>query len=402
MKVIWTIWITFILCAFLSIEVNAQSKAKGISAKVNGKLWKSDETNSSAEWDSINQTLSIMGIIPETGEILSFKLKSEGYLYSKGFHKGEYYFSQKTKLLDNYSANAFYISSENGIQSIWSDNNEVEFSPGKIQITEINATTVTGKFYFDLVKSNTFSYDVSNVVSITEGEFSINIQSSKVAASTKPITSTPTVPSKSSSTSNFKLPFGIYDIQVAPGVNWMKPKKNLNLDGYFGTNYSFGFTAVNLEYGNSGASGTVALFYDYSRQNADDFLGSWHFRRNELFARIKPFTNNPVYSNSYGGNGSMYLLGFLFSGLYADVGYTNGTYFYKNYLDVKQAPNYQQNGFFWGWGYNLVHRPEESRWGMSVGYGSKIYTWTKANGEQAKYSSRTIWIGVSYNIVWKE
>lgn len=390
------------MCAFLSIEVNAQSKAKGVSAKVNGKLWKSDETNSSAVWDSIEQSLSIMAVKPETGEYLNFKLISVGNLYSKGFRVGEYYFSQKTNFLDNYSASAFYIASENGKQSYWNENNLEEFSPGKIQITEITPTTITGKFYFDLVKNNIYSFDVSNVVSITEGEFSLSIQSSKVNASTQPVPSTPAVPSTSSSTSNFKLPFGIYDIQIALGVNWMKPKQNLNLDGDFGTNYSFGFTAVNLEYGNSGASGTVALFYDYSRQNAEDFLGSWHFRRNELFARIKPFTNNPVYSNSYGGNGSMYLLGILFSGLYADVGYTNGTYFYKNYLDVKQAPNYQQNGFFWGWGYNMVHRNEDSRWGMSVGYGSKIYTWTKANGDRAKYSSRTIWIGVSYNLVWME
>ncbi len=384
-------------------QINAQqNNVKGLSAKIKGRNWKVEAKNCTAEWDSINQSLSIMAIKPETGEILNFELKSEGNLYSKGFRVGEYYFSKKTNFLDNYSANAFYIASENGKQSIWNDNDEVEFSPGKIQITEINATTVTGKFYFDLVKNNTYSFDASNVVSITEGEFSLNIQSSKVTASTQPVPSTPAVPSTSSSTSNFKLPFGIYDIQIAPGVNWMKPKKNLNLDGDFGTNYSFGFTAVNLEYGNSGASGTVSLFYDYSRQNADDFLGSWHFRRNELFARIKPFTNNPVYSNSYGGNGSMYLLGFLFAGLYADVGYTNGTYFYKNYLDEKQAPNYQQNGFFWGWGYNVVHRPEESRWGMTAGYGSKIYTWTKANGDKAKYSSRTIWIGLTYNIVWRE
>ncbi len=103
------------MCAFLSIEVNAQSKAKGVSAKVNGKLWKSDETNSSAVWDSIEQSLSIMAVKPETGEYLNFKLISVGNLYSKGFRVGEYYFSQKTNFLDNYSASAFYIASENSI-----------------------------------------------------------------------------------------------------------------------------------------------------------------------------------------------------------------------------------------------------------------------------------------------
>lgn len=204
--------------------------------------------------------------------------------------------------------------------------------------------------------------------------------------------------------SHLSAQVGIYDIQVAPGVNWLKPKKGLDLDGEFGTTYDVGITVVNLAHSKKGgSSSTISLHYDYSRQNAEAaIMGSWHFRRNEVYARIKPFTNNPVSSTYFGGRGSSYLLGLLFSGLYVDVGYTNGTYFYKNYLDERQAPDFSQNGLVWGWGYNAVYRPEGSRWGMTAGYGSKKYSWKKANGDLAKYSSRTIWIGVTYNFVWKE
>lgn len=198
---------------------------------------------------------------------------------------------------------------------------------------------------------------------------------------------------------------GIYDMQFSTGVTFTKPKKGMdNLDADFGTNYDLGFTVLNLAHTEGqGSASTLSLHYDYSRQNfgTQGFsVGSWHFRRNEIYARFKPLTNNAAYSSTFDGRGSMYLLAMIFSGLYVDVGYSNGSYFYKDLMDVRQKPNHSQNGMFWGWGYNIVYRTD--RVGMSVGYGSKIYKWTKDNDNKSKYSSRTIWLGVTYNFVWKE
>lgn len=391
----------WVFISFFVFSVNAQKNSlPGLAAQVDGAAWKSEAFTCSAVWDSIKKTLSITANNGKN-ESITILLTSHGPTYSNGFKTGEYYFAQSTTWMDNYALDFEYSKTVDGKKTTWSDNNNAKRSYGKVVITNIDASKVTGTFYADLVKQTTYSYDTIQKVSIRAGTFEMDIGTKKSTESTisKPTTSEQANPEKR----KFESPIGIFDVQVAPGVNWIKPKVGLNFDGDFGLTYDVGFTLINLAHSkNGGSSSTISFHVDYSKQNAEASLGSWHFRRKEIYARLKPFTNNPAYTSTFSSNGSWYLLGFLLSGLYVDVGYTNGTYFYTNYLDEKQAPNYAQNGMIWGWGYNAIHRPEESRWGMTAGYGSKIYNWTKANGDRAKYSSRMIWIGVTYNITWRE
>lgn len=364
-----------------TIATEAQNKLpKGMNARAGSTTWRSESETCNFSWDSITGTLTITATSTNNEENITILLKSEGQVYTKGFTVGEYYFQRKSTYWNNYSLNAIYTKKSDNTIVQWQDNDDDEVSPGMVQITEITATNIKGNFYFDLFRKKTYSLDKSDVVSFTDGTFNIDLSNGK------PTENRPSI-------------VGIYDIQIAPGINWMKPKSGLDISGEFGTNYSLGFTVINLAHGkNSGSSSTISMHYDYSRQNAEAaLLGSWHFRRNELFARIKPFTHNPVYS-TYDNR----FLGVIIAGLYADIGYTNGTYYYSNYLDEKQAPDYSQNGLVWGWGYNLIHRPEDKRWGMTVGYGAKIYSWNKTNGDRAKYASRTIWVGATYNLVWEE
>ncbi len=118
-----------------------------------------------------------------------------------------------------------------------------------------------------------------------------------------------------------------------------------------------------------------------------------HFRRNNVYARIRPFTPSPSSESGY-----EYILGMLIGGLYADVGYTNAKYFYQDYLDNK-GPDYKSNGMFWGWGWNMVWR-SENRWGATIGFGSKRYRVKLPNATESLYKIRTISLGVTYNLIW--
>lgn len=170
--------ITLLLFAFISLStlsVNAQkSSTSEMTAKVGNIQWKSE--NCLAFWNSNNGTLLIIGVNQK--EKISIHLKSEGRVYEKGFTKGEYYFARNTIYNDNYSVNATYSNADTD----WKDNDDEERTVGKIQITEISATSVKGKFYFDLTKrkyinkeKDLFIYDKTNTVSVTEGCFTINL-----------------------------------------------------------------------------------------------------------------------------------------------------------------------------------------------------------------------------------
>lgn len=188
---------------------------------------------------------------------------------------------------------------------------------------------------------------------------------------------------------------GIYDLQLGAGVNWTKPKKNMVSEGDFGTDWDAGLTLVNLSFGKkSWASALVEAHYDYSRQNFEaNPFGSYHFRRHEGYARIRPVTVNPTLP--YAESGVDYVLLLLLTGFYADIGYSSGTYYYRDYLEERQAPDYEQKGMFWGWGWNLRFRTE-GRTGISGGYGSKIYQWQNDHGKTIKYSSRSFSLAFIY------
>lgn len=173
--------------------------------------------------------------------------------------------------------------------------------------------------------------------------------------------------------SHLSAQIGIYEIQVSPGINWVKPKKGLDgFKGEFGMTYDVGVTVVNLVHPkDGGSSSTISLHYDYSKQKLSD---EWSFRRNEVYARVKPFTFNATKSAQDGNGGFLVLI---LSGLYADVGYTNGKLYFENTQRGLGDIDDSQNGLFWGWGYSGIHRPENSRWGMKAGYGSKKYSWKK-------------------------
>lgn len=171
---------TLLLFAFISfgvLSVNAQkSSSKGLTAKIGNIQWKSNAKTCTAVWDSSNETLTITAT--NNNETITIQLKSEGRVYTKGFTVGEYYFARNTIYNDNYSVNALYSNGDTD----WKDNDDEERTVGKIQITEISATSVKGKFYFDLIKrkyinkeKDLFMYDKTNIVSVTEGSFDINL-----------------------------------------------------------------------------------------------------------------------------------------------------------------------------------------------------------------------------------
>jgi uncharacterized cupin superfamily protein len=171
---------TLLLSIFMSVSilsVNAQkSSSKGLTAKIGNTQWKSNAKTCTAVWDSSNGTLTITAT--NNNETITIQLKSEGRVYTKGFTVGEYYFARNTIYNDNYSINALYSNGDTD----WKDNDDEERTVGKIQITEISATSVKGKFYFDLTKrkyinkeKDLFIYDKTNTVSVTEGSFDINL-----------------------------------------------------------------------------------------------------------------------------------------------------------------------------------------------------------------------------------
>lgn len=196
-----------------------------------------------------------------------------------------------------------------------------------------------------------------------------------------------------------KVTVGLLDLEAIVGINWTQPKKNLSAEGYFGTDYDLGVTFLSVPLGKSDPSpaATVALHYDYSRQNFDSFqvTNEVKFRRHEVYARLKPFTFHPSYYSEYNR-----VMGLVLAGLYADAGYTSGNYFYEDVYDTTTTPNDKKNGMFWGWGWNLNFK--KGRTGGIVGYGSKIYSFDDSLGNAVKYSSRSFHFGVSYALDWRE
>lgn len=170
-----TLLLTLMSATFFG--ANAQkSSSKGMTAKIGNTQWKSNAKSCTAVWDNSTETLTITAT--NNNETITIQLKSEGRVYTKGFTVGEYYFARNTTYNDNYSVNALYCNGDTD----WKDNDDEERTVGKIQITEISATSVKGKFYFDLTKrkyinkeKDLFIYDKTNTISVTEGSFDINL-----------------------------------------------------------------------------------------------------------------------------------------------------------------------------------------------------------------------------------
>lgn len=151
-----------------------KSSSDELTAKIGNTPFKSE--NCLAFWNSNNGKFLIIGV--NKNEKISITLTSEGRVYEKGFTKGDYYFAQNTYMLDNYSVNASYSNGDTD----WKDNDDEKSVAGKVQITEISETQVKGTFYFDLTKKKYFDkekdlfvHDKNDVIHITEGSFSINL-----------------------------------------------------------------------------------------------------------------------------------------------------------------------------------------------------------------------------------
>lgn len=171
---------TLLLFAFGLIglmSANAQKiPTKELIVKVGDANWKSSGKNATAEWDSTTGTLTITAV--NGNEKIIIQLKSQGGVYSNGFTKGGYAFARNTPMLDNYSADATYIKGD----TEWKDNDDEDRAPGMVEITEITATGVKGKFSFDLTRKKYFNtdkdlfmYDKTNMVSVTNGSFDLNL-----------------------------------------------------------------------------------------------------------------------------------------------------------------------------------------------------------------------------------
>lgn len=323
----------------------------------------------------------------------------------KSFTKGKYLFSSKSKLLDyvpggpstNYETEA-YLALENGgkMTEEWVSARDPEI--GFIEIESITADRVKGKFYCEVVQR----LQVKGAKKIMEGTFDVPIvkataNAQKTPASNgqapekkpAPAPSASHQPTASASSKAEDAPLlGVYDVQFSVGAITA---------GEMGIDLDAGATLVNYVYpGDNDVSATVALHYDFSRLSFSESMRYMHIRRNNVYARLRPFTSTPN-SESYAANA----LGVLISGLYVDMGYSSGYYYYTDLLDNRQAPNYNANGLFWGWGYNLLWR-KDNRWGFSGGFGSKRYSMKLPNGSESKYKARAISLGVVYNLIWKD
>ena len=60
--------------------------------------------------------------------------------------------------------------------------------------------------------------------------------------------------------------------------------------------------------------------------------------------------------------------------------------------------HFTSSGLFWGWGWNLIWRPEDKRRGASLGLGSKWYELEMPNGTKSKYKNRVFSFGFVYNL----
>ena len=196
-----------------------------------------------------------------------------------------------------------------------------------------------------------------------------------------------------------KTRLGFLDVEAIWGINFTKPQQNFAVEGEVGTDYDLGvtFLSVPLSKNDPSPVTTVALHYAYTRQNFSGYqlINDIKFRRNEVFARIKPFTFNPAYPMEYSK-----VFGLVLGGLYADVGYTSGNYFFENVNGNITPPTDNKSGLVWGWGYNA--NIKKGRFGGIVGFGSKRYNFASNNGSTIKYKSRSFQFGISYALNWQE
>lgn len=309
----------------------------------------------------------------------------------KKFKTGKYYFAYMDQAFNfvpgetmNFEARGYYIEKNNEtLSQEWMTGDSPE--KGVIEIENITPNRIKGRFFCELIQN----FPIKGVKKTAEGTFDVAFISK-----TKSTNSTSNVTSNTSKTSNTepttkKLKItknepllGLYDVQFALGAI---------TSGDMGLDADLGATLINVAYGND-ASATVELHYAYSGQN---FSSTMSDRRNHVYTRIRPFCSTPLEETNANN-----LIGLFISGLYADVGYSTGHYYYSDYMGNRLTPDYSNNGMFWGWGWNLIWR-SESRWGASVGFGSKRFIIQLPNGTQSKYKSPLISVGVVYNILWR-
>lgn len=315
----------------------------------------------------------------------------------KSVIKGKYQFNQEERLLDyvpggpssNYDLTAYYSQQNNeSITQEWISVQNPAF--GFIEIESITADRVKGKFKCEIVQG----LPVKGAKKTMEGTFDVPILKAPASSQTpgpssdSGTSSTASQPAGNPVKSIERQPvLGFYDLQFAVSAI---------TTGDMGIDVDLGTTLVNLSYGkNNDASATIELHYDYSRQKFGEILSEMHFRRNHVYARLRPFTSRPN-----GETSAENFMALFIGGLYADLGYTKGYYFYTDNNGDRKAPDYNADGLFWGIGWNLIWR-NESRWGANLGFGSKRYTLTLPNGTESKYRTRLITLGVVYNLLWK-
>lgn len=319
----------------------------------------------------------------------------------ESFTKGKYLFNSSSRLLDfipggpstDYETEAYYSQITNEkISQEWMSAVSPEF--GFIEIESITGDRVKGKFYCEVIQQ----LPVKGAKKTMEGTFDVAIIKADTKTQNTGQTSIPGNPSVSPVSkeqegsplkhSEREPLIGFYDVQFALSAI---------TSGDMGIDLDLGTTLVNLSYGKTNdASATIELHYDHSRNKYGETLNDMNFRRNHVYARLRPFTSRP--------NGEIDAENFValfIAGIYADLGYTKGYYYYTDVNGDRKGPDYNADGLFWGMGWNLIWR-KESRWGANLGFGSKRYTITLPNGSENKYKTRLITLGVVYNLLWKD
>jgi len=304
----------------------------------------------------------------------------------ESFTKGKYLFNSSSRLLDfipggpstDYETEAYYSQITNEkISQEWMSAVSPEF--GFIEIESITGDRVKGKFYCEVIQQ----LPVKGAKKTMEGTFDVPIiKASASSQTTAPASNSGTSsavsqPASSPAKSIERQPvLGLYDLQFAVSAI---------TTGDMGIDLDLGTTLVNLSYGKTNdASATIELHYDHSRNKYGETLNDMNFRRNHVYARLRPFTSRP--------NGEIDAENFValfIAGIYADLGYTKGYYYYTDVNGDRKGPDYNADGLFWGMGWNLIWR-KESRWGANLGFGSKRYTITLPNGSENKYKTRLI------------
>jgi hypothetical protein len=339
-----------------------------------------------------DSTLTIIGTIKgEISNSFQIQLIPDDNTNKKKFTKGYYYFKYGDQLLNfvpgqtiSYKAQGYYVQENNNkIFQEWETANDPE--KGFIEIETITSDRINGRYYCELIQS----FPAKGAKKTAEGTFDLAFSQQTNQKTTASVTQQSSIPAKQSKTkaeyvSQYGPLFGLYDVQFALGAI---------TSAEMGFDVDFGATLINLSYRDLDASTTAELHYSYSKQKFEDLMNDV---RSKVYVRIRPFCSSPVSETNTNN-----LLAMIIGGLYADVGYSGGKYFYTDYLDNRLAPDYSNNGLFWGWGWNLVWRAE-SRWGVTLGFGSKRYKLQMPDGTEGKYRSRLISLGAVYNLIWKE